>query len=279
MNTGITVRIRERNTLSSDGSISKHLSVHCPKQERTMALDACLSCRQQQLVDAAAPLPAAGAEVSHLHQLGSLVCPYLSVATSSASVSEALEQAKWRKSDSVPVMAMMTHRVLCVRRNVSIESLVTALLEWGISGAPVVDRFSRPIGVVSKTDLIRRHFEGEAVSSGWPAIRPAVDDDDLSSGFSTGLLQSTTVQEIMNPLPLTVTETTSVGHAAAVMAYEGIHRIFVCCDEGAVVGTLTGYDIMRWLAIECGYVIPDPRTHAWRRSVPTPSADQAVGWR
>jgi hypothetical protein len=47
------------------------------------------------------------------------------------------------------------HDVVCVEPKVSVEALTALFVERGFSGAPVVDGHGKPIGVLSKTDLLR----------------------------------------------------------------------------------------------------------------------------
>ena len=44
--------------------------------------------------------------------------------------------------------------------------------------------------------------------------------------------------------------------AAALMAFEGVHRIPVVDDAGRVSGVITTLDVLRWLAQEEGYLAP-----------------------
>jgi CBS domain-containing protein len=114
---------------------------------------------------------------------------------------------------------------LCVRPSMSVEALVSVFLGNHISGAPVVDRDGKAIGVVSKTDAL------------------------LARG-------SDSVADIMTPIVLMLSESAPVSRAAALMAYEGVHRIIVTSDDGRVVGVLGALDVLRHVASERGYVIP-----------------------
>lgn len=117
-----------------------------------------------------------------------------------------------------PLSDIMTGDVLCVFPDLRVEHLIDLLVESNVSGAPVVDDGGRPIGIVSKSDLVR--------------------------GFAAG----TTVADIMMPLAFTLPETASLSRAAALMAFEGIHRIPVVSSKGRVIGIVSALDITRWLA-------------------------------
>ncbi len=126
----------------------------------------------------------------------------------------------------VPVAAVMTHDVVCVGPDVSIVALTSLLVDRGISGVPVVDDNACPIGMISKTDLLRL-----------PAAAP----------------ESATVADYMTPITFTLREDAPLAQAAALMAWEGVHRIPVCSAEGDVVGILSTLDVVRWLATAAGY--------------------------
>src|SRR4029079_18434500 len=70
-------------------------------------------------------------------------------------VSPEARPARQSIADRTPVSAIMTTDVICVQPDVSIESVTRLLLERGISGVPVVDADGVPVGLVSKTDLLR----------------------------------------------------------------------------------------------------------------------------
>ncbi len=46
----------------------------------------------------------------------------------------------------------------------------------------------------------------------------------------------------------------SVGQAAALMAYEGLHRVLVTDDRGRVIGIVTTLDITRWVGTQAGLI-------------------------
>lgn len=53
-------------------------------------------------------------------------------------------------------------------------------------------------------------------------------------------------------------ETVSLSRAAALMAYEQVHRLPVVSTERRVVGVISALDVAGWLARNDGYVVPSP---------------------
>lgn len=149
----------------------------------------------------------------------------------------------------------MTADVVCVSPDLAVEALTAMILERNISGAPVVDAAGRPVGVVSKTDLIR---EQQAAGDDQETERLVTRRQGFESGpgFHAERITRATVGEIMMPIAFTLPETASVSRAAALMALEGVHRVPVISEEGKVVGILSAMDILRWLAETEGYLVP-----------------------
>lgn len=128
------------------------------------------------------------------------------------------------------VSAAMTRAVVSVAPELTVEAATRLLLDRHLGGAPVVDAAGRPVGMVSKTDLLRAYANG-------CAGRASVGDVMMSVVFS-------------------VPEGAPLAQAAAIMAFEGIHRIAVVDARGAVVGLVSTSDVVRWLARQGGYAVP-----------------------
>jgi CBS domain-containing protein len=131
------------------------------------------------------------------------------------------------------VAEVMTPHVLCVSPDVTIESLSALLVERGISGVPVVNERGLPIGMVSKTDIVRHRYEN--------------GDTESEDGATVG--------DLMLPIAFTLLEGASLAQAAALMAWEGVHRIPICSDAGDVIGIVSALDVVRWLSHEEGYPV------------------------
>jgi CBS domain-containing protein len=129
---------------------------------------------------------------------------------------------------SEPVSRIMTRKVTCVRGDMSAAEARARMLSRGVSGLPVVDNWGRAIGVVSKTDLV----EHEVTAS-----------------------SQKTVNEIMMPMVFALGQEMSIGQAAALMAYEGIHRVIVVDDGGYLVGVVSSLDLARWLGWHSGHPV------------------------
>jgi CBS domain-containing protein len=144
----------------------------------------------------------------------------------------------------ISVAEVMTRHVLCVAPDVEIESLSSLLIERGISGVPVVNERGLPVGMVSKTDIVRHRYENGETEAG----------------------EGATVGELMVPIAFTLLEGATLGHAAALMAWEGVHRIPICSDAGDVIGIISALDVVRWLSRAEGYPVRTASALAGPRS-------------
>jgi CBS domain-containing protein len=158
--------------------------------------------------------------------------------------------------ERVTVGDIMTRDVIAVHPDTSVETLMAVFLDRHISGAPVVDAFGRAIGMVSKTDIVRDHYERGDTYEIESGRDPHGGELDLGPGFHTIDVASATVAEVMVPVAFTLTAGEPLARAAALMAYEGVHRIPVVALDGAVIGILSSIDVLRWLAEDRGYALP-----------------------
>ncbi len=123
------------------------------------------------------------------------------------------------------ITEVMQKDIVCVRADASVEA-IAGLLTDGLRCVPVVDVDDRPVGVVSKSNLLRNRLDA---------------DERVAS-------------EIMTPFVHALPETAPVVFAVALMASEGVLEVPIVDDEGTLVGMMTALDALRWLAQRCGYV-------------------------
>lgn len=127
----------------------------------------------------------------------------------------------------VPVTAIMTHDVVCVRADVPAQKVIDVILDEYIGCVPVVDEDGCPIGMITKRDLV------ESFASG---VRATVAAD------------MQTAANIMLPIALCVDEHATVLQAAAMMVRQDMHHVAVVSPNGELVGIVSSLDIVRWLA-------------------------------
>jgi CBS domain-containing protein len=135
------------------------------------------------------------------------------------------------------VSDLMTRNVICVRPELSLDAVTSLFVETSLAALPVVDESGRLLGFLGQDEVTLAIQVGGRSSEG-----------------------PMTVADVLLPFAIAIPETTSLTQAAAVMAFEGQHRLAVTATDGAVVGVLAASDILYWLARADGQVLPPPRS-------------------
>jgi CBS-domain-containing membrane protein len=142
---------------------------------------------------------------------------------------------------------LMTANPISLRADASIPEALALMTDRGFTAAPVIDEAGRPIGVLSRTDVLIHERE---------QIRHAVSDEDVHAegrrprleGFSKEIVDSTHVRDIMTPTIFTVNENSSAAEVVKRMCELKVHQVFVVDDDDSLVGVISALDIVRSLA-------------------------------
>lgn len=139
---------------------------------------------------------------------------------------------------------VMTPEPVCVEPATTIRELARVFEENGVSGVPVVDQQGRVIGVVSKTDLIRRCAEGTDEIP--PAYLFEVLSEQGEEGETSEVIPEPLicVEDFMTEDPLMVLPEVSALTVAKLMHEKRIHRVIVADDERFPVGIITTLDLL-----------------------------------
>lgn len=142
-------------------------------------------------------------------------------------------------ADRTAITDVMTVDVVTVRADLSIERLAELFLDQGLSRVAVVDELGRPIGVVSKTDLvIDAHTRGDTEVSQRGVRERGQHVHEVSA----------LVRDIMTPVAFTLPASASLGDAARRLLADNVHAAPVVAPDGHVIGHLSATDIMAWVA-------------------------------
>jgi len=128
-------------------------------------------------------------------------------------------------SDLVGITEIMTRDVTCAARDLRAEEIVKLMVHNHIGCIPVIDEAGRPVGMVTKLDLIEQSPKSPAM----------------------------TATDVMMPLAMTLGEHASVAHAARMMASEDVHHVPIVDSERRLIGIVSSMDIVRWLAKNDGF--------------------------
>jgi CBS domain-containing membrane protein len=145
-----------------------------------------------------------------------------------------------------PITAVMHPHPYRVTAQQPVRELLALFVDKGISAAPVVDAQSRPIGFVSKTDVVRQFHSPR------PGERPE-GATQVQPWWDAERLAQLMVGDIMTPAVYSFTPETTVADAIAVMAFEGTHHLPVVDASGMLVGMVSALDVLDWMARQAGY--------------------------
>jgi CheY-like chemotaxis protein/predicted transcriptional regulator len=221
---GTTAAIRANSVVETDGRELVTLAVYCP------------SCAEWKSIDGREDADDALAAWS--------------------TRSEVPGDNAWGRT---PIAEIMTRRVVCVRDTMTVAGVAALFAARRLGGAPVVDANDDLVGVITRSDVLRFSSDGDDES--------ALDDDPGRAGWSAddhlaqlalGVRGDASVAEVMTPFVFSLPSHAPIAQAAALMSYEGVSRIVVVTPDGMIVGLLASRDVMRWVAQQAGYVIPDP---------------------
>jgi CBS domain-containing protein len=143
---------------------------------------------------------------------------------------------------------LMSLNPVSIRRDATLREALALLTDRGFGAAPVIDDGGRPVGVVSRTDLLIH--DRESVRHAYP-----VDHSDWyqnpvppwGEGFSIEVTDPTTVAEIMTPAIFTVPLDASVREVVRRMLELKVHHLFVVDGDLALVGVISPLDVLRRL--------------------------------
>jgi CBS-domain-containing membrane protein len=153
---------------------------------------------------------------------------------------------RYQQAAQTPITAVMHTPPYSVTAQQPVRELLALFVDQGISAVPVVDKQGRPIGFVSKTDVVRqvhRSSRQERQEIDTP-VQPWWDAERLSQ---------LTVGVIMTPTVYTFSPETTVADATAAMAFEGMHHLPVVEASGKLVGMISALDVLDWMARNAGY--------------------------
>jgi len=200
--------IHERRILDGTGDATSSRTVQCPTHGDAVPVSMCAECAQLVRIDA----------------LDGVVCapkgPHRETAWS-----HLLHRILPSAADRVTIAEAMSRTVVCVTRDVSIAALAALFVGEEVSAAPVVDGEGFPIGIVSKTDLVRERLEPE----------------------------DTAIGDFMTPLAYSLCASDPLSRAAAVMATERVHHLPVVDGDCRVVGMIGALYFFRWIAAQSGF--------------------------
>ena len=145
-------------------------------------------------------------------------------------LSEACELPEPADCERGGLRTIMSNNLICARGDLDLHAGIQLMMRHHIGCLPIVDHRRRPIGIITKFDLVEQL---EA------ALRPA--------GGPPPDLRPRSVEDVMMPLALTLPERATIAQAASMMALEDTHHVLVVSDDHHLVGVVSTRDIVMWV--------------------------------
>jgi CBS domain-containing protein len=148
---------------------------------------------------------------------------------------------------------LMTPNPVSVRDVATVREAISLLIDKGISAAPVIDEAGRPVGVLSRADILvhdRETIRHLAMAPEYYHRSDLVLDsgEALTEGFQVERADDDQVRDLMTPAVFSVTPETPAYRVVADMVALKVHRLFVVDRSGVLVGVISALDVLRHLA-------------------------------
>jgi CBS domain-containing protein len=153
--------------------------------------------------------------------------------------------------DAETALDLMTPHVQTLPAIMTVKEAAALLTTRGISAAPVLDALGRPVGVLSRSDILKYDYEKvedthEAGDQAKPGELVTTSGEPLPHGFHVEPVDPTLVRDIMTPVLFTVAPQTPADIVVVTMLALKVHRLFVG-GGGDVIGVVSALDVLRHL--------------------------------
>jgi len=147
---------------------------------------------------------------------------------------------------------LMTPNPVSIRADATLREALALLIDHGFSAAPVIDEAGRPVGVLSRTDILVHDREKVEYLEPLPEY---YDRRELaarllgepSEGFEVERVDRTRVRDMMTPAVFSVGLETPAARVVGDMLALRVHRLFVVDARGVLVGVISPLDVLAHL--------------------------------
>ena len=146
---------------------------------------------------------------------------------------------------AVTAADLMVSNPISLRAEAGLAEATAMFTERGITAAPVIDEAGRPIGVVSRSDLLihqGEHDRHRGRNADYYFAPKFESMDTPPHAHAKG-----TVADLMTPAVFAVSPDTPVHRVVSDMIGLHVHRLFVVDKAGVLVGVISTMDVLRHL--------------------------------
>jgi CBS domain-containing protein len=150
---------------------------------------------------------------------------------------------------------LMTPNPVSIGVDETVKEATAFLTDKGFSAAPVIDDAGRPVGVLSRSDILVHDREKVEYVPSVPEYDEKTElttrsGENLRTGFLVENVDRTRVRDIMTPVVFSVTPKTPVGTVVEEMLALKVHHLFVVGCDGVLVGVISALDVLRYLGAD-----------------------------
>jgi CBS domain-containing protein len=142
---------------------------------------------------------------------------------------------------------LMMPNPVSIRDIASVKEALALLTDKGFSGAPVIDKAGRPVGVLSRSDLLIHEREKVEYVEPGEYYEPVEPARKMPGGFQIENVDPTVVRDVMTPMVFSVAPETPAKTVINQMLGLKVHRLFVVDESGVLVGVISALDVLRHL--------------------------------
>jgi CBS domain-containing protein len=124
---------------------------------------------------------------------------------------------------------LMSDNPVSIRADATVAEAIALLTDKNLSAAPVIDDSGRPIGVLSRADILIHEREQAMHPPSGPGMDP------------------TRARDLMTPAVFSVTPETPAGRVVEEMVALNVHQLFVVDHDGSLIGVIRAHDVLRAL--------------------------------
>jgi CBS-domain-containing membrane protein len=145
---------------------------------------------------------------------------------------------------------LMSPNPVSLREDASVREALQLLVDHGFCAAPVIDDAGRPLGVLSRSDLLVHDCETAEYCREMPEfyrkdeLERAIGEKP-GRGFQVEKVDRTKVADIMTPAVFSVNLDTSAAKVLNDLVSLKVHRLFVVDDQGVLVGVISTLDVLK----------------------------------
>jgi CBS domain-containing protein len=146
---------------------------------------------------------------------------------------------------------LMQTEIVTIRPSATLRELGELLESAGVHGVPVVDAAGKPVGVVSRGDLVSALTEVEPAARPSPRFYAIFEDevdwaDEEPSGVAEGIEVEQPVSSIMSTKLIAIGPQATAGEIARKMSRHAVRRLLVL-EGRKLVGIVSISDLLRCL--------------------------------